>query len=434
MARQTPDTNAPELAGLPVRRAALLAFAAVLKGAGVEPALTEQLARNAIQSQSDRGFVRTLLLALLRHGREAEARLAPFLREAANLPPQILHSLWLGYVQLHVLAVKPHAVLNIATELAKPPYDGKGGGRYAGLTNAVLRRAADLPALPPLEAGRLNLAPWLAARWDKAYGPEATTAMAAQLLEPAPLDTVNKTDTGITALPGGVGTLIRHPAGTEVTGLPGFDEGAFWVQDAAAALPLSLLGDLTGKQCLDIGAAPGGKTAQLCAAGGIVTALDISAPRMTRLQENMERLGYNPALTVMDARRYSPAVPFDLIVVDAPCSATGTLRRHPELSWQKSMADVLRLAALQAELLDRAAGWLAKDGELLFLTCSLEPEEGETQAEAFLARHPDFRIVPFPQPSFGTVGREGLLRILPQALAASGGNDGFFAARFRRAN
>lgn len=426
-----PETQNIEIAGLPVRRAALLAFAAVLKGAAVDPAVAEQIQKNSIQSQSDRGFVRTLVLALLRHGREAEARLAPFLKDAANLPPQIQHSLWLGYVQLWVLDVKPHAVLNIATELAKP----MGGGRYAGVTNAVLRRAIDLPPLSPLEQGRLNLAPWLARRWDRAYGREVANAMAAQLLLPVPLDVTVKGDAAIWAAEaeGEVlsGQTVRLAAGTEVTGLPGFDEGAFWVQDAAAALPLTLLGDLSGKQALDIGAAPGGKTAQLCATGTDVTALDISAPRMQRLQENMERLGYSPALTVMDARKYSPAVPFDLIVLDAPCSATGTLRRHPELSWQKSDSDIFRLATLQAELLDRATQWLAPEGELLFLTCSLEPEEGEAQLQSFRARHPDFAVVPFEAPPFGEVTPEGALRLLPHNIE-DGGNDGFFAARLRR--
>ena len=417
-----------------MRRAALLAFAAVLKGAMVEAALTEQIARNFIESQSDRGFARTLLLALLRHGREAEARLQPFLKEAANLPPQILHNLWLGYVQLHVLDVKPHAVLNIATELAKP----MDGGRYAGVTNAVLRRAIDLPVLSPIEAGRLNLAPWLATRWTRTYGETVTNAIGAQLLEPVALDVSVKSDAKAWAESAGgsvvTGQTVRLPIGTEVTGLPGFDDGAFWVQDAAAALPLSLLGDLAGKQALDIGAAPGGKTAQLCAAGAQVTALDISGPRMTRLEENMERLGFSPALTVMDARKYSPAVPFDLIVVDAPCSATGTLRRHPELGWQKSTADVVRLAALQAELLDRATNWLASNGELLFMTCSLEPEEGENQVQAFLAQHPEFAVVPFTQPPFGHLTPAGALRLLPSDLASIGGNDGFFAVRLARAN
>lgn len=433
------DIKAGPRAGLAARRAALFALQAVLKGAGLEAALAEQLTRNRIEDHSDRGFARTLLLALLRHGRIAEARLAPYLADASALPAPVHHLLWLGYVQLQVLDGKPHAVLDTATELAKTIEKG----RYAKLVNAVLRRATELQPLPLEAQGLPGRAPWLRDRWVTNYGAETAARIAAQLLAPVPLDVTVKTEAaGWAAQAGGtvIGSAsicqtVRLPPATEVTGLPGFQEGAFWVQDAAAALPLSLIGDLTGKRALDIGAAPGGKTAQLCQAGAPngtnVTALDISQGRMARLAENMQRLGFAPELVVADARTYEPAAPFDLILLDAPCSATGTLRRHPELDWQKGEADVLRLAGLQAVLLDRAAHWLTPQGELLFLTCSLEPEEGEGQVAAFLERHPDFTLVPFAQPPFGRVTDAGALRILPCDIP-EGGCDGFFAARLTR--
>ena len=413
--------------GLPARRAALHAFAAVLKGAGVDAALAAQAQKGLDANTSDRGFARALLLALLRGGFASQARLAPFLPDAASLPPVIHHLLWLGDTQLTILGTPAHAVLSTATELAK----GLAGGRYAPLVNAVLRKATTLPPLDPLDA----LAPWLRARWTATYGEAAVARIAAQLLVAAPLDLTVKAGAAVEgrALFGG---MVRLPAGTDPLAVPGFAAGDFWVQDAAAALPLALhiqgTGNLAGRTALDIGAAPGGKTAQLYAAGANVTALDLSANRMARLAENMARLGFAPTTVSADARDYAPDGGFNLVVLDAPCSATGTLRRHPELAWQKGEGDVLRLAALQADLLPRAAALVALGGTLLFLTCSLEPEEGEAQAAAFLASQPDWRVAPFPAPPFGRLTDAGALRLLPSDLGTMGGNDGFYAVRLVR--
>jgi 16S rRNA (cytosine967-C5)-methyltransferase len=232
---------------------------------------------------------------------------------------------------------------------------------------------------------------------------------------------------------------LRRPRAGQVSALPGYEAGAWWVQDAAAALParmLAALSDLAGKRVLDLCAAPGGKTLHLAALGAQVTALDISGPRLQRLAENLARTGLQANPIAADALTWQPEGAFDAILLDAPCSATGTIRRHPDLPFLRSAADIEALTVLQATLIDRAAGWLKPGGVMVYATCSLLPAEGEAQIDAALARLPDLRAAPLPLPEGlpATVrAPHGALRLLPAIWAGRGGIDGFYIAGLQRA-
>jgi len=220
----------------------------------------------------------------------------------------------------------------------------------------------------------------------------------------------------------------------QISAMPGFDEGAWWVQDAAAALPAKLLGDLKGKTVLDLCAAPGGKTLQLAAAGAEVTALDLSAHRMERVRENLARVELKAETVVGDLLDYTPAAPFDAILLDAPCSATGTIRRHPDLPYAKAKLELNPLLNLQKDMLAEASGWLKPGGELVYCTCSLFPEEGEEQVASFLGTHPDFEQVPAEAEGIDPAWRdaEGGLRLRPDYWPERGGIDGFFMAKLKK--
>ncbi|MDT8343214.1 MAG: methyltransferase domain-containing protein, partial [Thermohalobaculum sp.] len=229
--------------------------------------------------------------------------------------------------------------------------------------------------------------------------------------------------------------VLRLAARPQISALPGHAEGRWWVQDLAASLPARLLGPVAGLHVLDLCAAPGGKTMQLAAAGATVTALDISTGRLARLGDNLARTGLTARLVAADALDWQPEAPFDAILLDAPCSATGTLRRHPDLPWRKGAGEIAPLVALQARLLDRAFGWLKPGGRMVFATCSLIRAEGEAQAAAFLERTPAARRVPIDASALpaGFRTAEGDLRTRPSMLAALGGLDGFFATVIERA-
>jgi 16S rRNA (cytosine967-C5)-methyltransferase len=221
---------------------------------------------------------------------------------------------------------------------------------------------------------------------------------------------------------------VRVQGAGQVSALPGFAEGAWWVQDAAAAMAVPMLGDVKGMRVLDLCAAPGGKTMQLAAAGAMVTALDISGPRMGRVRDNLARTGLEAELVVADALHWQPEAPFDAILLDAPCSATGTIRRHPDLQYIKDGSELAALVALQAQMIERALGFLKPGGRMVYCTCSLLPDEGEAQLAAALARHPGLSVVrtavPGVPPEWFTP--EGALRLRPDYWAESGGMDGFF--------
>jgi 16S rRNA (cytosine967-C5)-methyltransferase len=282
---------------------------------------------------------------------------------------------------------------------------------------------------------------WLGERWSRTYGPERALAMAEAHLKEPPLDLTPRRDEkkwaealGGVLLP--TGTIrVAEPKGA-VPAMPGFDEGAWWVQDAAALLPVLVLGAVKGKRVLDLCAAPGGKTAALAARGAKVTAVDRNPERMARLARNIDRLKLKVDHVVRDALDIDFDEPFDAVLLDAPCTSTGTIRRNPDVAWTKKPEDVAGLARVQVQLLDKAARLVAPGGTLVYGTCSLEPEEGEDQAAAFLARHDGFQAAPIRAEEIAGLGEvvteAGHIRTRPDMLADAGGIDGFFVARFRR--
>jgi 16S rRNA (cytosine967-C5)-methyltransferase len=389
----------------------------------------------------DRGFARAIVSATVRRLGGVDFVLAQFIQNplppAAMLPRALLRS---AAAQLLVLGAPAHAVVSETVAEAK----AGGAMAYAGLINAVLRKvAAQGAALLATQPDGSDLPPWLFQRWSAAYGAEAAAAVARVLQAEPPLDFTVKQDAaqwadrlGGVVLPTG---SVRLPPGAHaVDALPGFVEGDWWVQDAAAALPVRLLGDVAGARVLDLCAAPGGKTLQLAAAGARVTAVDRSARRLRRLEENLRRTGLPAEIVVADALEFDAGEPFDAVLLDAPCSATGTMRRRPDVAWSKSAADIAALADLQVRLIGAAAGRLKPGGGLVFCTCSLEPEEGaQAVARALDAGAPLAldRIRPDELPGLPVEAFvDGSVRTLPSCWAEQGGVDGFFIARLRRAS
>jgi 16S rRNA (cytosine967-C5)-methyltransferase len=287
------------------------------------------------------------------------------------------------------------------------------------------------------DAPVLNTPDWLWPRWTQNFGEGTARAIAKAHLAIPPLDL---SYAGATApeIPDAVqlaaGCLRLSSAG-RVEDIPGYLEGRWWVQDFAASLPVRLLGDVMGREVIDLCAAPGGKTAQLCAAGARVTAVDLSSERLERVRENLTRLKFEAELVAADARDWRPREPAPFVLLDAPCTATGTIRRHPDLPWLKSAADIEICANLQQELLDAAAEMTAPDGVLVYAVCSLEPDECEEQLQTFMRRHSDFIRKPLQageacDPLFVTA--EGDIRTLPSYWPEKGGMDGFFVARIHR--
>jgi len=446
-----PDESPSQSASLDARRAALSMLAKVLdRHESLDDALGAEPGLKALDGR-DRAFARLLVMTALRRHGELDALIAGALeRPLAKSARAIRHILALGICQLLMLGTPPHAAVDTSVRLAA----GVSGGRFKGLTNAVLRRMGreGKGRLAALDGPRLNTPDWLWALCEKTYGAQAAQAIAeAHQLEP-PLDLSLRDPieastwiarfeaAGIEAecpLPGSL--RLKHAGRIEA--LAGFKAGAWWVQDAAAALPVRLLagGDaatLWGKRVLDLCAAPGGKTLQLVAAGARVTAVDQSADRLRRVGANLARLGLSAELIAADGRAFDAGAPFDHVLLDAPCSASGTIRRHPDIPHIKGAEDARRLAPLQDQLLAKAAELTAPGGGLVYAVCSLDPGEGVDRIEAFLSLRPDFQRRPIAAQDEGLdpgwVTAEGDLRTLPCHLADRGGMDGFFAARLKR--
>jgi 16S rRNA (cytosine967-C5)-methyltransferase len=390
----------------------------------------------ALLDVRDRAFARLLVTTVLRRLGQIDALLDGYLR-ARPKAVRVHNLLRLGAAQLLFLDTPAHAAVAEAVALASGQL-----GYAKGLVNAVLRRVAreGTEALAQQDAARLNTPDWLWHSWKAAYGEAAAHAMAeAHLIEP-PLDLTVKADPETWAARLGgerlYGNTVRRPAGGAIEDLPGYAEGVWWVQDAAAALPARLLGDVRGRTAIDLCAAPGGKTAQLAAAGAAVTAVELSERRATRLHENLQRLHLQVRVEVADALAWRPETPVGRVLLDAPCSATGTIRRHPDIAWHKSPADVTRMAALQQRLLEAAIAMLAPGGVLVYASCSLQPEEGLEVIERALAA--SLPVVRLPVDASELDGLaveltpEGDVRTLPCQLAGRGGLDGFFIARLRR--
>ena len=395
-------------------------------------------------SARDRAFARLIVATALRRLGQIDDLIAHCLDRPLPVKAAAAHDiLRIGIAQLAFLGTPPHAAVDSTVALAETRH----GRHYKGLVNAVLRRIAREGAERTArhDAARLDTPDWLWRSWAASYGEKTCRAIAEAHLGEAPLDITVRADAASWAerldarlLP--TGTLRRAPGGP-VTELPGFDDGAWWVQDAAAALPARLViaglgGDAAGKRIADLCAAPGGKTAQLAAAGADVTALDRSEARLERLRDNLARLNLGATAIAGDVERWRADAPFDAVLLDAPCTATGTIRRHPDIAHLKSPADVERLAALQARLLDAAAAMVAPGGVLVYSVCSLQKEEGPDRIRAFLAAGAPFTRVPVAPDEIGgltePVTTDGDLLTLPCHLAALGGLDGFYAARLRR--
>ena len=431
--------------GLAARILAALAVADVMTGTHQ---LDERFATDGALFKAqdmeprDRSLARSIATVALRRMGTIKSILGRFLKD--GYPKKVPHLEWIlviGAAQILYLDVPDHAAVDLAVRSVRR--DTKMAS-FAGLTNAVLRnliRQRDLGL--PEEDAFVDLPNWLSARWRKTYGDDVAKHMiAAQSREPT-LDLTLREPSdewlvklGGRRLPTGSLRLETH---APIHELPGYEEGQWWVQDAAAALPAQLLQVEAGQRVLDLCAAPGGKTAQLAAKGAQVVALDRSAERLKRVAANLVRLGLQAEMRVGDALSFS-AAPFDAVLLDAPCSSTGTIRRHPDVAWSKKSSDIVSLAAIQAKMLDRAVHLLKPGGRLVYSVCSLEPEEGEAQIAALLRRNQDVRRVAIMPGEIGIAAEwlndQGELRTLPHFLPDPeprlAGIDGFFAARLTK--
>jgi 16S rRNA (cytosine967-C5)-methyltransferase len=388
----------------------------------------------------DRAFMRLLAAATLRQLGRIDAIVDACLeRPLARRAQAIRTLLRLGICQLLFLETLPHAAVDTTVDLLT----GRGGeAGYKGLVNAVLRRV-DRERTTLLERTAvlsINTPAWLWHSWVSAYGVERAEEIAAAHLREPPLDLTVKSDPaawrdrlGASLLPTG---SLRLQNNGRIEELIGFSDGSWWVQDAAAALPVRLLGDVAGKRVIDLCAAPGGKTAQLAAAGAHVIAVDRSEPRTQRLRENLARLELRAATVVADAAAWRPDEPADAVLVDAPCSATGTIRRHPDVPWLKRPEDIAKLAALQDRLMRAAIDMVKPGGTIVYCTCSLQPEEGANRIDAVLREGVPVERAPIDASVVAgqadLITAAGDLRTLPCHFAELGGMDGFFAARLRR--
>ncbi|WP_367159424.1 transcription antitermination factor NusB [Kozakia baliensis] len=388
--------------------------------------LETTLERSSVRDPRDRASAHRLAATTLRHMGSMTELLQPLLRREPPAPVRC--ALLMGVAQLRHLGTPPHAAVGTIVSLLRR----RGLAPFAGLANAVLRRVAregDTLA-EGLDSERLDVPPWLWTSWRG-----RARSIAEGLYREAPLDLTMKPDVAVPEggeiLPNG---SVRFTAGTRVVELPGFEEGYFWVQDAAASMPARLLAPQAGQRIVDLCAAPGGKTAQLAAAGADVISVERDAGRAERLHENLRRLKLDATCVTADAEKWRPDSPVDAVLLDAPCSATGTFRRHPDVLWVKRPRDVTSLAEGQDKLIDAAHDMLRPDGVLLYAVCSLQDEEGPQRVEAALTR--GWELLPFSPEELSAMPKartkEGYFRTHPGMWQEFGGMDGFFAARLRK--
>jgi 16S rRNA (cytosine967-C5)-methyltransferase len=431
--------KAAEAPGLASRRAALDVLTLVAAGKTLDDALEDCRSFNALEGP-DRGFAHALAATVLRRRGAIDHLIGLFIDKP--LPKRSARAtdiLRLAAAQSLILGTPAHAAVSTAVTLAEAFRETEN---YAGLVNAVARKISALgpDAIAKLPA-RIDTPGWMWRSWERAYGAEATRAIGRANAAEAPIDLTPRDATDAASLAADLhGTILptgslRVAAGTRIAALTGFEDGRFWVQDAAAALPARLFGDLRGKRVFDLCAAPGGKTMQLAAAGAEVFAVDSSGERLKRVQENLSRTGLAAKTIKADVLSWTPEGLADAVLLDAPCTATGTIRRHPDILWSKSEDSLKETTALQAALLDRAV-WLTRPGgTIVYCVCSLQPEEGERQIAAALARDKRLERSPIGIDEIGglaAVNRDGDLRTLPSMLGDQGGIDGFFAARLIR--
>ncbi|CAN5472653.1 RsmB/NOP family class I SAM-dependent RNA methyltransferase [soil metagenome] len=421
------ETHA-ESAGTPARRAALRLLDAVLrKGLPLDAALASATA--GIDRPDDRALAHAIAAEVLRRLPDLDALIDSATARPLPDDAKARFALRIALVQVLVLGTPPHAA--IATAL--PLVDGGPRKLVHGVFGALMRSGALLPEPP-------NLPPAADMRWEAAWGEEVAEAARGAIAAPPPLDLTladwSATDKwagelgGTSLMPG----HVRLERSGNVREMPGFEEGAWWVQDLAASLPARLIGKGAGT-ALDLCAAPGGKTLQLASACWDVTALDASESRLARLSDNLARTSLSAKVVAADLLRWSPESPAEAVLLDAPCSATGIFRRHPDVLHRVTGVTIAEMAELQTRLLARAAEWVKPGGALVYATCSLERAEGEEQLDAFLGTRADFTVDPIRADELpaGLAATEGgWLRTLPGMLAEQGGCDGFFMVRMRR--
>lgn len=439
----TEDGDSGTAPGLPARKLAAAVIDEVLRAKLSLDDTHERLAPAYGLDPADSALARAIAITAFRRlGTIQEAINARLERGSPRNSGPFEPIMVAAAAQILFLDVPDHAAVDLAI---RQLHEDARSSRYVSLGNALLRRLARereailAEAVDPF----LDTPEWLAESWMESYGEDVAAAIAESHRDEPPLDISVKSDPkGWAAKLDGLllptGSIrLRERGG--ITGLPGFDDGAWWVQDAAAALPVRLLAPKPGERVADLCAAPGGKTAQLAAMGAQVTAVDRSGPRLRRLRANLERLALAAEIVTADAAQWQ-AEPFDAVLLDAPCSATGTIRRHPDVAWTKSPEDRDKLVALQARLLEAAARLTKPGGRLVYCTCSLEPQEGEAQIEAFLNAHPDFVRKPVEPADIGglteAIDRNGDLRTLPHQLRNEtprlSGWSGFYATRLIR--
>jgi len=410
-------------AGTASRRAAMRLLDAVLrKGLPLEGAL--DVAARDLERADDRGFAHAMAAEALRRLVDLDGLIDSATKKPLPDDSKARQALRLALVQALAMGTPPHAA--ISTIL--PLLDGGPRRLVHGVFGTLMRSGAGLPEVPTLPSR-------IGERWERNWGVRVAEAAARLLAVPPPLDLclapgVVPEMEGVSLMPG----HLRLPARTAVAGLTGYGEGGWWVQDVAASIPARLLGQGSGRTALDLCAAPGGKTMQLASAGFAVTAVDESKSRLARLSENLARTGLAARIVAADVLKWKPEAPADAILLDAPCSATGIFRRHPEVLHRVRPRAIAELAEGQKAMLERAADWLKPGGSLVYSVCSLEPEEGEAVVEAFLRDRPDYRLDRVAAGELPETIRvdEGIVRILPGLFEAEGGADGFFIARFRR--
>jgi len=393
----------------------------------------------ATLNERERAFARNLIATTLRRLGQINAIIDSCLeRPLPKRARTVRDILRAGICQLLFTGVADHAAVSTAVEMTR----AAGETAHVKLVNAILRRVQrdGTGMLAGQDAERLNTPDWLWDSWQAAYGDETCRRIAAAHLIEAPLDISTIGDPGAwsVALQADLlasGTLRRRTGG-QVSNLAGFAKGAWWVQDTAARSVAGLLGDVAGKSVIDLCAAPGGKTAYLAAAGAHVSAVDRSEPRLRRLRDNLERLSLKAEVVVADGTEWRPREPADAVLLDAPCSATGTIRRHPDLPWNKTPSDVVKLADAQMRLLTSAMDMIKPGGHVVFATCSLQPEEGPNQLAQILADNPEVTLDPITDGDVPGVTESmtnsGTFRSLPCHMASDGGMDGFFACRLVR--
>lgn len=385
----------------------------------------------------DRAFTRLIAATTFRRMGQIDAALKPFVRQRST--KLVYAALQTAAAQILYLGTPAHAAVGETVAMLKSRGSSKG---FANMANAVLRNIVDQgPKLAGAQPPKINIPGWIRGEWERAYGRQAGRKMSAQLMRDPVLDISVKSEAKAWAKKLGGDVIgeesVRLGKIGDITSLEGFDAGEWWAQDVAASLPVQILGDVKGLRVLDMCAAPGGKTLQLAAKGASVTALDKSERRLERVKQNLERTKLTADIVCADALEWEPSNGlYDIVLLDAPCSATGTFRRHPDVLYNKSPKDVANLVRLQDKLLAKAARFVRPGGTLIYCTCSLMPKEGQPRVDAFLQNMTDFRLIPIlkapglalPEETFSG----GVIRSLPYYLEDKGGMDGFFIAQLGR--